>query len=318
MVVVQVVRLITAEELFAQKKDDVQPYDKMFQKVLQFFNAGDSEIAATRTKVSLIDALSLQRIQIPARASTCLPHLQCFDLASYIMANYKLGKWQCPVCSKKAVYKNLFVDSYTQRILTELAEQNKLSSTREVEIHPDGTWHRVDEDQKRRFESVKLDDFKAGSDAQVSPSKSSGAKSNNVIQVINLDSDDEDEDNSSSTPAQVNGHIKTTAPVIKDEFSNGSANQPQYNDGLDTIATVATSELRPIMQEPSYNNEDVHNSSGDFTIDLNAPDLEYFDFGVDQASSYQHGSMNNSTQYVNTTSSNRTGAIQDPIVLDDD
>jgi hypothetical protein len=317
VVVIQVVRLISTEELFDRKKEDVQPYDKMFQKVLDFFHAGDSEIAATRTKVSLIDALSLQRIQIPTRASTCLPHLQCFDLCSYIMANYKFGKWQCPVCSKKAAYKNLFVDSYTQRILTELAEQQKLSSTREVEIHPDGTWNRVDEDQKKRFESVKLDDFKTGFDGQSSPSRSSGAKKNNVIQVINLDSDEEDEEKSYSASAPSNGHNKVTVPVIKDEFSNGSADQSHYDNALDTIATVATSELRPIMQEPSYNHEDVHNSSGDFTIDLNAPDLDYFDFGVDQASSYQNNNTNES-QYVNTAAPSKSGAMQDPIVLDDD
>ncbi len=290
----------------------------MFQKVLDFFHAGDSEIAATKTKVSLIDSLSLQKIQHPARASTCLPHLQCFDLYSYIMANYKMGKWQCPVCSKKAVYKNLFVDSYTQRILTELAEQQKLSNTREVEIHPDGTWNRVDEDQKKRFESVKLDDFKS-SDAHSSPSKSSGAKKNNVIQVINLDSDDEDEDNSYSAPVQSNANNNMTTPVIKDEFSNGSANQSNYNNSLDDIASVATQELRPIMQEPSYNNEDVHNSSGDFAIDLNAPDLDYFDFGVDQASSYQNNNTLNTSHYVNTSPTpSRSGANHEPIIILDD
>jgi len=307
------VRLIPAEELFSRKKEEVQEHDKMFQKVLDFFHAGDSDIAATKTKVSLIDSLSLQRIQIPARASTCLPHLQCFDLYSYITANYKIGKWLCPVCSKKAAYNNLFVDSYTQRILNQLEEQHKLSSTREVEIHPDGTWNRVDEEQKKRFESIKLEDFK-GVDVKSSPSKPS-AKKNNIIQVINLDSDDEDEgENHSATPPS-SSEIKLLSSMVKDEFGNGSPNH--FNNSLNTITPVE--DLGPIMQEPSYNNEDVHNSSGDFAIDLNAPDLEYFDFGTDQISSYQNTTLDNiNHNYVNTATENQNGAPKEPIIIIDD
>lgn len=50
--------------------------------------------------------------------------------------NERIRSWKCPVCSKKALYNDLIVDSYFVKLLESLPSED----VSEVEIKPDGSW----------------------------------------------------------------------------------------------------------------------------------------------------------------------------------
>ena len=52
--------------------------------------------------VFVIDPISKQRIKYPVRGKKC-DHLQCFDLQTYLNANLKSKRWQCPYCGKSTL-----------------------------------------------------------------------------------------------------------------------------------------------------------------------------------------------------------------------
>lgn len=70
---------------------------------------GDSDVATTVLRVSLICPLGKKRMINPCRPNTCT-HLQCFDAFSYLEMNEVKPRWQCPVCNKPGLYENLFID----------------------------------------------------------------------------------------------------------------------------------------------------------------------------------------------------------------
>ena len=54
-----------------------------------------------------------------ARGEHCL-HLQCFNLETYVMANAKHKRWQCPSCNRRTL--NFFKDTFYQEILSSHAQ----------------------------------------------------------------------------------------------------------------------------------------------------------------------------------------------------
>ena len=84
-------------------------------RVKNSFN-NDSDIQEISLKVSMKCPLSQGKMNVPVRGKLC-KHLQCFDLGTYLQMNKNHPKFNCPVCSKSAVYEDLFVDSYFSKIL---------------------------------------------------------------------------------------------------------------------------------------------------------------------------------------------------------
>lgn len=76
----------------------------------------DSEISSTLDTITLIDPVSLCRIKVPAKSSTCV-HLQCFDLSLFLQLNLSLPQWKCGICDKPALYQDLIVDGFFDSIL---------------------------------------------------------------------------------------------------------------------------------------------------------------------------------------------------------
>ena len=83
--------------------------------------------------VSLKCPLMASRISLPGRSTTC-SHVQCFDLKSYLVMNENKPLWTCPVCSQKAAFESLRVDSLFRKIISENCE------ILEVSFNQDGSW----------------------------------------------------------------------------------------------------------------------------------------------------------------------------------
>ncbi|KAL1302504.1 hypothetical protein AAFC00_002893 [Neodothiora populina] len=99
--------------------------------------ASDPDIIATSTVMSLKDPISTMRLSLPCRSTVCT-HNQCFDGSYFLQLQEQAPTWTCPVCNKVIGYESLNVDQYVQDIL-----QQTSSSTEQVTIEPDGSWHPV-------------------------------------------------------------------------------------------------------------------------------------------------------------------------------
>lgn len=97
--------------------------------------AEDNEIQATSSVLSLKCPLSATRIATPCRSISCA-HNQCFDAASYLMLQEQAPQWSCPLCNRSAPFSSLTIDLYVDNIL-----KSTSSSTEQVTIEPDGSWH---------------------------------------------------------------------------------------------------------------------------------------------------------------------------------
>ncbi|RAK96428.1 uncharacterized protein BO80DRAFT_458967 [Aspergillus ibericus CBS 121593] len=96
--------------------------------------AGDSDIVATSSVMSLKCPLSTLRIEVPCRSVICT-HNQCFDASSFLQLQEQAPTWSCPVCSKATSFESLQIDQYVDDIL-------RLTSldVEQVIIEPDGRW----------------------------------------------------------------------------------------------------------------------------------------------------------------------------------
>lgn len=97
--------------------------------------AEDTEIQATASVLSLKCPLSATRIVTPCRSISCA-HNQCFDAASYLMLQEQAPQWSCPLCNRTAPFNSLTIDLYVDNIL-----RSTTSSTEQVTIEPNGSWH---------------------------------------------------------------------------------------------------------------------------------------------------------------------------------
>ncbi|XP_026466958.1 E3 SUMO-protein ligase PIAS1-like [Ctenocephalides felis] len=122
--------------------------------------AEDSEITCSSWRVTVTCPLSKCRITEPCRPSGCR-HLQCFDASVFLKMNECKPRWQCPICDQPALYKDLTLDGYFAEILN----SPKLTSSNELFIDRDGSWHQnaevKEEDNSNDADIVILDDTDA-------------------------------------------------------------------------------------------------------------------------------------------------------------
>jgi len=105
--------------------------------------ADDADLAVMSGTVSIVDPISLCRIETPVRGRQCT-HLQVFDLQPYIEFNHmversrcKLSKlWNCPVCGQHVKERDLVkVDAFVKV----LEAVKGTPSLKHVETLPDGS-----------------------------------------------------------------------------------------------------------------------------------------------------------------------------------
>lgn len=97
-----------------------------------------SSVEQTAVKVSLRCPISHQMMQHPARGSGC-PHLQCFDLKSYLIMNAERPSWKCPICTEPATLETLEIDNYMSYIINNVNHPST-SEVDEVTIDSNANW----------------------------------------------------------------------------------------------------------------------------------------------------------------------------------
>lgn len=94
-------------------------------------------------KLKLRCPLSFERVVIPVRGEQCM-HLQCFGLGAYLESNMKMralnNRWTCPVCANVLKPRDLRIDCFVERVLTETP-----SHIDEVLIMQDGSYRCIEE-----------------------------------------------------------------------------------------------------------------------------------------------------------------------------
>jgi hypothetical protein len=102
--------------------------------------------------------------------------------------NERIRTWLCPICNRRAEFKDLFIDTYFQKILSQLSGESDIS---EVEIQPSGEWSIVQIKKETSKESKENNSKLAGRET---PSQTrtnarlSSISSNDVNQQINTES----------------------------------------------------------------------------------------------------------------------------------
>ena len=131
--VVNLVQQIAVESLVSKlKSNKTIKRDSVISEMLT--KAGDTDVVATSTILSLKCPLSTLRIQVPCRSSVC-NHNQCFDAASFLQLQEQAPTWTCPICNKTVSFDILHVDDYVDDILTKTPK-----SAEQVTIEPTGEW----------------------------------------------------------------------------------------------------------------------------------------------------------------------------------
>ncbi|CAN1778307.1 E4 SUMO-protein ligase PIAL2 [Linum perenne] len=69
----------------------------------------DSDVIEGPSRISLNCPISLSRIKIPVKGSSC-KHLQCFDFGNYVEINSKRPSWRCPHCNQNVSYTDIRID----------------------------------------------------------------------------------------------------------------------------------------------------------------------------------------------------------------
>jgi len=113
----------------------------------------DDDIFVGESRVSLNCPLTIKRISIPVRGTSC-HHPQCFDLRGYLRYCCVTGNWQCPVCTNPCQFKDLGIDEQMEKILKETDKEID-----QVRLFPDGKIEPITLEEIRRehanFNSVK-------------------------------------------------------------------------------------------------------------------------------------------------------------------
>tara|TARA_B110000971_G_scaffold220892_1_gene265959 strand:+ start:905 stop:2740 length:1836 start_codon:yes stop_codon:yes gene_type:complete len=128
-------------------------------------NSGDDndDVSFSDENISLLDPLSLTRIQIPCKGSACV-HNRAFDLDTFIgmcvskdeIDGTRWGKrrnWKCPLCDKRCVVRDLSVCGWVESVL-----QATSSNIESIWLSSDGTWKAV-EPRAAKLSSVEEEEF---------------------------------------------------------------------------------------------------------------------------------------------------------------
>ncbi|CAM9892140.1 unnamed protein product [Ectocarpus sp. 6 AP-2014] len=151
----------------------------------------DDDLMATATRLSLRCPLGLVPITCPGRGRYC-KHLQCFDLNTFLSFNKDCAgaAWKCGVCNLPIKPEDLVVDTYLDEVVRSLEEQGLTDDAEEVEIHQDGHWDPILEDQKAGKMS-RRDRKKAKDDAAGAGSgQNGGVVDGGECDTVDIDVDD--------------------------------------------------------------------------------------------------------------------------------
>ncbi|OOF91069.1 hypothetical protein ASPCADRAFT_211338 [Aspergillus carbonarius ITEM 5010] len=250
-VLVNLVQRHPVEELVAELKRRKTISKEQVMREMRN-KAGDSDIVATSSVMSLKCPLSTLRIEVPCRSVICT-HNQCFDASSFLQLQEQAPTWSCPVCSKATSFESLQIDQYVDDIL-------RLTSldVEQVIIEPDGRWSNpnhedsakasgftptTDDDDELieirepgvtpiKQESLSAPAFLVHRTPTQSrePSATSSAvhlstNKRNVAQVIDLTGSDEDDD-TPIRPAKRSALNSMSRSSLRQDFSNS------YNGGF--------------------------------------------------------------------------------------
>ncbi|XP_028905933.1 E3 SUMO-protein ligase PIAS3-like isoform X2 [Ornithorhynchus anatinus] len=129
-------QLTTSDLLRELRAKDVFPASKTRAMIQEKLAAEAGEATASSFRISLMCPLGQSRMSMPCRALSC-SHLQTFDALQYLQRNKEKETWRCPICVKKAYFKNLVVDEFFLNVL------NIGPDFEEIEFLPDGSWSPV-------------------------------------------------------------------------------------------------------------------------------------------------------------------------------
>jgi len=102
----------------------------------------DDSLQQVGTKMNLRCPITMMPITEPVRFDNC-EHLDCFDAANYLRMNSKKPAWSCPICNKRLPFGTLRIDKWFENVLKEAG-----SSSREVELDPQGNFKITDRDEE--------------------------------------------------------------------------------------------------------------------------------------------------------------------------
>lgn len=156
------------EKLKTKKPLTMQDTQTLIKKQLRGERLSE-DTTATIIQCSLMCPLSMTRIVVPCRATSC-HHIQVFDAIVYFRVNELKSNWICPVCNSPALFPSLVIDGYFQKVLEEAQTCTRVS------LKEDGTWTPV-----------------LVGDQQDESEKSQRITKKRAIEVITIDSDDEDQ-----------------------------------------------------------------------------------------------------------------------------
>lgn len=140
--VVHLVKRYSAEDLALRiKNSHVIPKQQVINEMCKA-NA-DDDIAATSSKMTLKDPVSITRITMPIRSTVC-QHIQCFDGRFFMELQEQAPTWQCPICTKTVSFESLCVDKYFEEILN-----NTSKSVEQVTVETNGHWSVEQDDEDK-------------------------------------------------------------------------------------------------------------------------------------------------------------------------
>ncbi|TMS39343.1 hypothetical protein L596_005883 [Steinernema carpocapsae] len=114
-------------------------------------------VQITSLRASLLCPISLKHMKRPVKGLGCA-HLQCFDLKNFLMMNDKRPTLKCPICAKSIFLKEIMIDTYFAKILTDT--KSSLPRVNDVEIAEDGSYTPVyEKPQARSKKKMREDDF---------------------------------------------------------------------------------------------------------------------------------------------------------------
>ncbi|XP_025203206.1 E3 SUMO-protein ligase PIAS2-like [Melanaphis sacchari] len=161
-----IVKKISVDTLVKKLKGkEAKSSEKTKSDIIKKLANFDPDLTVTHDIFSLICPLSKTRMKLPAKSIYC-NHLQCFDAKTFIIMNEKKATWKCPICKISCLYDDIQIESYFLEVVT----SSKLNDNdQEIILCADGSW-----------KNISKENMKDNLNAEI-----------NIIDHVNLDSDDE-------------------------------------------------------------------------------------------------------------------------------
>lgn len=221
--------------------------------------------------MSLKDPISTMRMSLPCRSTVCT-HNQCFDGSYFLQLQEQAPTWTCPVCNKSIVYESLNVDQYVQDIL-----QKTNSSTEQVTIEPDGSWHPV----------VQGDETTNRGKSQVRASYDNDSD-DDIIEIQDSRMDKIKHEAVSTTP----GIAQQTPPMSSREPSMAASTSARPNNKRTSAVIDLTLSDDDEPPRPAKRMHTSQNTSSSYNTPTSLPEGRFTDLGYRQSSSLGSGYTN--------------------------